>query len=66
MPGMVTKRYNPVIVALAFGRAPEAIVHAGMRKVVHLIYAVIELDHPCTVYIPRASKGVPDPVCFAA
>ncbi|MEQ8799323.1 MAG: transposase [Salinisphaeraceae bacterium] len=48
MPGMVAKRYNPVVIAMAKrlekrGLSPKAIVGASMRKLVHLIYGVGEL-----------------------
>lgn len=51
MPGLVAKRYNPVIVAMAKrlearGLTPKAIVGASMRKLVHLIYGVIKSGVP--------------------
>lgn len=59
MPGMVAKRHNPVIVALAKrleqrGLAPKAIVGASMRKLVHLIYGLIKSGQPFQAEIPMA------------
>ena len=57
MPGMVAKRHNPVIIALAKrlehkGLAPKAIVGASMRKLVYLIYGVIKSGRPFQAEIP--------------
>lgn len=57
MPGMVAKRHNPVIIALAKrlelkGLSPKAIVGASMRKLVHLIYGVIKSGQPFQAEIP--------------
>ena len=57
MPGMVAKRYNPVIIALAKrlerrGLAPKAIIGASMRKLVHMIYGVIKSGRPFQAEIP--------------
>lgn|SRR6185437_8258498 len=46
MPGLVAKHHNPVIMAMAKrlegrGLAPKAIVGASMRRLVHVIYGVI-------------------------
>lgn len=51
MPGMVAKRYNPVVVELTArlekrGLTPKAIVGASMRKLVHLIYGVLKSGQP--------------------
>ena len=51
MPGLVAVRHNPVNAALAArlrarGLAPKAIVGASMRKLVHLIYGVIQSRKP--------------------
>lgn len=51
MPGMVAKRYNPVVVELSErlekrGLTPKAIVGASMRKLVHLIYGVLKSGQP--------------------
>ena len=59
MPGMVAKRHNPVIIAMAKrlekkGLAPKAIVGASMRKLVHLIYGVIKSGQPFRTEIPMA------------
>ncbi|MFC3104611.1 hypothetical protein [Salinisphaera aquimarina] len=57
--GMVAKRHNPVIIAMAKrlekkGLAPKAIVGASMRKLVHLIYGVIKSGQPFQADIPMA------------
>ena len=57
MPGLVAKRHNPVVVALARrleqkGLAPKAIVGASMRKLVHMIYGVIKSGLPFQAEIP--------------
>ena len=57
MPGMVAKRHNPVIIALAKrlelkGLPPKAIIGASMRKLVHLIYGVIKSGQPFRAEIP--------------
>lgn len=57
MPGMVAKRHNPVVMAMAKrlekkGLAPKAIVGASMRKLVHLIYGVIKSGQPFQAEIP--------------
>jgi transposase len=59
MPGMVAKRHNPVIIAMAKrleqrGLAPKAIVGASMRRLVHMIYGVIKSGHPFQANIPMA------------
>jgi transposase len=51
MPGLVAKRYNPVLQEFAHrlriaGLAPKAVVGAVMRKLVHLIYGVITSGKP--------------------
>lgn len=51
MPGMVAKRYNPVVVAMAKrlearGLTAKAIVGASMRRLVHLIYGVLKSGQP--------------------
>ena len=51
MPGMGAKRHNPVIIAMAKrleqqGLAPKTIVGASMRRLVHMIYGVIQSGHP--------------------
>ncbi|WP_199671532.1 transposase [Salinisphaera sp. Q1T1-3] len=63
MPGMVAKRHNPVIIALAKrlekrGLAPKAIVGASMRKLVHLIYGVIKSGQPFKAEIPLAGLEI--------
>lgn len=63
MPGMVAKRHNPVIMAMAQrlekkGLAPKAIVGASMRKLVHLIYGVITSGQPFRPEIPMAGLEV--------
>lgn len=56
MPGLVAKRHNPVITAMAKrlekrGMAPKAIVGASMRKLVHLIYGVVKSGQPFDLQI---------------
>tara|TARA_B100002019_G_scaffold181930_1_gene157040 strand:- start:195 stop:1196 length:1002 start_codon:yes stop_codon:yes gene_type:complete len=63
MPGMVAKRHNPVILAMAKrlerrGLAPKAIVGASMRKLVHLIYGVIKSGQPFRAEIPMAGVEI--------
>jgi len=63
MPGMVAKRHNPVIIAMAKrlekkGLAPKAIVGASMRKLVHLIYGVIKSGQPFRAEIPMAGLEI--------
>ena len=63
MPGMVAKRHNPVIIAMAKrlekrGLAPKAIVGASMRKLVHLIYGVIKSGQPFRAKIPMAGLAI--------
>jgi len=63
MPGMVAKRHNPVIIAMAKrleqkGLAPKAIVGASMRKLVHLIYDVIKSGQPFQADIPMAGLEI--------
>lgn len=57
MPGMVAKRFNPVIIAVsarleARGLAPKAIVGASMRKLVHMIYGVVKSETHFDAKIP--------------
>lgn len=63
MPGMVAKRYNPVIAAMAKrleakGLAPKAIVGASMRKLVQLIYGVVKSGQPFNAKIPMAGLEI--------
>ncbi|MGB7755097.1 MAG: hypothetical protein WBL23_03440 [Salinisphaera sp.] len=63
MPGMVAKRHNPVIIALAErleqrGLAPKAIVGASMRKLVHLFYGVVKSGQPFKAEIPMAGLEI--------
>lgn len=65
MPGLVAKRHNPVIAAMASrlecrGLAPKAIVGAAMRKLVHLIYGVIKSDRPFDATIPMQGLAIQD------
>ena len=57
MPGLVPKHHNPAIMAMAKplqsrGMAPKAIVGASMRRLVHLIYRVINSGNPFDMEIP--------------
>lgn len=63
MPGMVAKRHNPVIIAMARrleqrGMAPKAIVGASMRRLVHMIYGVIKSGRPFQADIPLAGLEI--------
>ena len=65
MPGLVAKRYNPVVMALAKrlesrGMAPKAIVGASMRKLVHLIYGVIKSGMHFNIEIPMRGLAIQD------
>jgi transposase len=65
MPGLVAKRYNPVIAAMAKrledrGLAPKAIVGASMRRLVHLIYGVIKSGTHFDMKIPMRSLAFQD------
>jgi transposase len=51
MPGLVARRHNPVLKAFGdrlstTGLAPKAVIGAVMRKMAHLIYAVIKSGLP--------------------
>ncbi|MES1953273.1 hypothetical protein [Salinisphaera hydrothermalis] len=68
MPGMVAKRHNRVIIALAQrleqrGLAPKAIVGASMRKLVHLIYGVVKSGQPFNAEIPMAGLEIQEGIC---
>ncbi len=65
MPGLVAKRHNPVIMAMAKrlesrGMAPKAIVGASMRRLVHLIYGVINSGSPFDMAIPMRGLAFQD------
>ncbi|MGH8161203.1 MAG: transposase [Gammaproteobacteria bacterium] len=65
MPGLVAKRHNPVIVALARrleqrGLAPKAIVGASMQKLVHLIYGVLTSNLMFDASIPMRELAIQD------
>jgi len=65
MPGLVAKRHNPVIVAMAKrleqkGLAPKAIVGASMRKLVHMIYAVLKSGRRFDARIPMQALAIQD------
>lgn len=65
MPGLVAKRHNPVIVAMARrletrGLAPKAIVGASMRKLVHLIYGVLNSGEIFNPEIPLRELAIQD------
>lgn len=65
MPGLVAKRHNPVIVAMAKrlesrGLSPKAIVGASMRRLVHLIYGVVRSGRPFDMTIPMAGLAIQD------
>ena len=51
MPGLVSLRHNPVMMALktrmqAKGKAPKEIICAAMRKLLHLVYGVLRSGKP--------------------
>jgi transposase len=65
MPGLVAKHHNPVIVAMAKrlqsrGMAPKAIVGASMRRLVHLIYGVINSGKRFDMEIPMRGLAFQD------
>jgi transposase len=65
MPGLVAKHHNPVIVAMAKrlqsrGMAPKAIVGASMRRLVHLIYGVINSGKRFDMAIPMRGLAFQD------
>jgi hypothetical protein len=65
MPGLVAKHHNPVIVSMAKrlegrGMAPKAIVGASMRRLVHLIYGVVNSRNPFDVAIPMRGLAFQD------
>ena len=65
MPGLVAKRHNPVIVAMAKrleqkGLAPKAIVGASMRKLVHMIYGVLKSNRRFDARIPMQGLAIQD------
>ena len=65
MPGLVAKRHNPVIVAMAQrlqqrGLAPKAIVGASMRKLIHLIYGVLKSGQAFNADIPMLGLAIQD------
>ena len=65
MPGLVAKHHNPVIVSMAKrlegrGMAPKAIVGASMRRLVHLIYGVVNSGNPFDVAIPMRGLAFQD------
>ena len=65
MPGLVAKRHNPLIVAMAKrlesrGLAPKAIVGASMRKLVHLIYGVLKSGRRFDLEIPMRRLAFQD------
>ena len=65
MPGLVAKHHNPVIMAMAKrlqsrGMAPKAIVGASMRRLVHLIYGVINSGKRFDMAIPMRGLAFQD------
>ncbi len=65
MPGLVAKHHNPVIAAMAKrlqsrGMAPKAIIGASMRRLVHLIYGVINSGRSFDMGIPMRSLAFQD------
>jgi transposase len=65
MPGLVAKRYNPVIAAMAKrlearGLAPKAIVGASMRRLIHMIYGVLKSNTLFNAEIPMRGLAIQD------
>jgi transposase len=65
MPGLVAKRYNPVLRAMAIrlqgrGLAPKAIVGACMRRLIHLIYGVLKSGQAFNPQIPLRALAIQD------
>ncbi len=65
MPGLVAKHHNPVIMAMAKrlqsrGMAPKAIVGASMRRLVHLIYGVVNSNRNFDMTIPMRGLAFQD------
>ena len=65
MPGLVAKHHNPVIMAMAKrlesrGMSPKAIVGASMRRLVHLIYGVINSGKRFDMEIPMRNLAFQD------
>lgn len=65
MPGLVAKHHNPVIVAMtkrlqSRGMAPKAIIGASMRRLVHLIYGVINSGKHFDMEIPMRGLAFQD------
>lgn len=65
MPGLVAKRHNPVIVAMAKrlearGMAPKAIVGASMRRLIHMIYGVLKSGASFNAEIPMKGLAIQD------
>ena len=65
MPGLVALRHNQVIMAMAQrlrarGLAPNAIVGASMRRLVHLIYGVVTSGPPFDARIPLEGVAIQD------
>jgi hypothetical protein len=51
MPGLVARRHNPTLKAFAErlaanGMAPKAVVGAVMRKLLHLVYGIVNSGKP--------------------
>lgn len=65
MPGLVAKRHNPVIAAMAKrlearGMAPKAIVGASMRRLLHMIYGVLKSETFFNAEIPMRGLAIQD------
>lgn len=65
MPGLVAKRHNPVIAAMAKrlearGMAPKAIVGASMRRLAHIIYGVLKSGTSFNADIPMRGLAFQD------
>ncbi len=64
-PGLVAKRHNPVITAMAKrlaarSMAPKAIVGASMRRLIHMIYGVLKSKTQCNAAIPMRGLAIQD------
>ncbi len=65
MPGLVAKRHNPVIAAMAKrlearGMTPKAIVGASMRRLIHMIYGVLKSETQFNAEIPMRGLAIQD------
>lgn len=65
MPGLVARHHNPILKEFgdrlaARGMAPKAVIGAVMRKLVHLIYAIVKSGHPFEPEFRRGGLAIQD------